>query len=109
MKKSLNPTLVYVLSILGLLCCCLGGLGIFLSGPAFYIAHTKVKDAQLNPEDYDGDINAMNTAKIIALVVFILNVVLLIRFIYVISTNDWEEIMEQSRVLMEEYQKNSGN
>tara|TARA_R110002012_G_scaffold284768_3_gene475687 strand:- start:1273 stop:1602 length:330 start_codon:yes stop_codon:yes gene_type:complete len=109
MKKSLNPTLVYILSILGLLCCCLGGLGIFLSGPAFYIAHTKVKDAQLNPEDYDGDINAMNTAKIIALVVFILNVVLLIRFIYIISTNDWEEIMEQSRVLMEEYQRNSGN
>ena len=109
MKKSLNPTLVYVLSIIGLLCCCIAGSGIFLSAPAFYIAHTKVKNAQLNPDDYEGDINAMNTAKIIALVVLIINVIMIIRVIYVLSTNDWDAIMEQSRELMEEYQKNSGN
>ena len=69
----------------------------------------KVKDAQLNPDDYEGDINAMNTAKIIALVVLIINVIMVIRVIYVLSTNDWDAIMEQSRILMEEYQKNSGN
>ena len=80
-----------------------------MSAPAFYIAHTKVKDAQLNPDDYEGDINAMNTAKIIALVVLIINVIMVIRVIYVLSTNDWDAIMEQSRILMEEYQKNSGN
>ena len=37
MKKQLNTTLTYALSIIGLLCCCFGGLGFLLSGPAFLI------------------------------------------------------------------------
>ena len=49
MKKQLNTTLIYVLSILGLLCCCFGGLGFLLSGPAYLMAHNKVKDASENP------------------------------------------------------------
>ena len=49
MKKQLNTTLIYVLSISGLLCCCIWGLGLFLSGPAFLIAHGKVKDYEQNP------------------------------------------------------------
>jgi hypothetical protein len=32
MKKQLNTTLIYVLSIFGLLCCCFGGFGFLLSG-----------------------------------------------------------------------------
>lgn len=59
MKKSLNTSLIYILSIFGLLCCCFGGLGMFLSGPAALIANKKVKDAQLNPEGYEGDLKAM--------------------------------------------------
>jgi len=35
MKKKLNPTLIYVLSILGFLCCCVGGS--FLGIPAYFI------------------------------------------------------------------------
>ncbi len=102
MKKKLNPTLVYVLSIAGFLCCCLGGA--FLSVPAFFIAHKKVKDAELNPDDYEGDINAMKTAKTVALVSAIIGVLVLIRVIYVLATQDmdefrqvWEEAMEQAR------------
>jgi len=52
MKKSLNTTLIYVLSILGLLCCCFAGLGFLLSGPAYLIANKKLKEAQLNPDGY---------------------------------------------------------
>jgi len=108
MKKQLNPTLVYVLSVIGLLCCCFGGLGFLLSGPAFFIANSKIKDAQLNPDDYEGDIKQMETAKIVALIVLIINVLNLINVIYQISTVGWDEMMEQSRQIMEEYQSQQG-
>jgi hypothetical protein len=68
MEKKLNSTIVYVLSILGFLCCCFGGLGFILAGIAFYIAHTKLKEAYDDPENYE-KIEGMKTAKIVALVV----------------------------------------
>ena len=74
MKKQLNTTLTYVLSIIGLLCCCFGGLGFLLSGPAFLIARNKIKDATQNPDEFDGNFKAMNTAKIVALIILIINV-----------------------------------
>ena len=86
MKKQLNTTLIYILSITGLLCCCFGGLGFLLSGTAFLVAYNKVKDATENPENYEGNINAMNTAKTIALVILIINV---LYFIYVIYASSW--------------------
>ena len=84
MKKQLNTTFIYVLSIIGLLCCCFGGLGFLLSGPAYLVAHNKVKDATQNPDDYEGNINAMNTAKTIALVILIINLLCFIYIIYVL-------------------------
>lgn len=104
MKKKLNPTLTYVLSIVGLFCCCFGGLGLLLSAPAYFIANNKIKDAQLNPDDYEGDTNAMNTAKIVALVITIINVLYLIYTIYQISVVGWDEMMEQSREMMRQYE-----
>ena len=104
MKKQLNPTLVYVLAILGFLCCCFGGVGFILAGIAYYIAHTKIKDAVQNPDDYEGNINAMNTAKIVALVILIINLAYLLWTIYRIYTIGWDEIMEQSKEMMEQWQ-----
>jgi|TARA_B110000967_G_C18723480_1_gene478867 hypothetical protein len=107
MKKQLNTTLTYVLSILGLLCCCFGGLGLFLSGPAFLIAHNKVKDATENPDDYEGDLNAMNTAKTIALVVLIINVLYFIYAIYVLFSGGYDEVFEKWNEMMLEIKNNS--
>ncbi|MBN4057931.1 hypothetical protein JYT34_00640 [Olleya sp. AH-315-K02] len=106
MKKQLNPTLVYVLAILGFLCCCFGGLGFILSGIAFYIAQKKIKDASLNPDDYEGSLSAMNTAKIVALVILIINLTYFVMTIYRIYTVGWDEIMEQSGKMMEQWQVN---
>ena len=106
MKKQLNPTIIYVLAILGLLCCCFGGLGFILAGIAYYIALSKIKDAHLNPENYEGNINAMNTAKIVALVILIINLAYFAFTIYKISTIGWDELMEQSRDMMEQMQQN---
>ena len=102
MKKSLNTTLVYLLSIIGLLCCCFGGLGILLSGPAYLIANKKVKDAQLNPEDYEGSLNAMQTAKTVALIVLIINLLHLIWVVYSLATGDFTEIQDEWQKIMEE-------
>ncbi|WP_111307570.1 CCC motif membrane protein [Confluentibacter sediminis] len=104
-QQKLNPTIVYVLAILGFLCCCFGGLGFILSGIAFIIAYSKLKDAQVNPENYTPEsIKAMNTAKIVALITLIINILYLAATIYKIYTIGWDEMMEQSRQIMEQYQ-----
>jgi len=106
-QQKLNPTIVYILAILGLLCCCIGGFGFILAGIAFIIANSKLKAANMNPENYDASsVKAMNTAKIVALVILIINIVYLILTIYQISTIGWNEMMEQSREMMEQWQQN---
>ncbi|MBK87122.1 MAG: hypothetical protein CMC86_08030 [Flavobacteriaceae bacterium] len=102
MKKSLNTTLVYVLSILGLLCCCVGGLGLFLSGPAYLIANKKIKNAEENPDNYEGSVSAMSTAKTVALVILIINVIYLFYTIYVVTTGDFSEFQKEFEKAMEE-------
>ena len=100
-KQQLNPTLVYVLAILGLLCCCIGGAGFIPAGIAFFIATSKLKEAQANPENFD-NVSAMKTAKTVALVILVINLLYLANTIYQISTVGWDEMMEQSRQMMEE-------
>jgi Trk-type K+ transport system membrane component len=102
-KQKLNSTIVYVLAILGFLCCCFGGVGFIFAGIAFFMAQSKLKEAYANPENYE-NIEGMKTAKIVALVVLIINLLYLIRIIYVISTVGWDEMMEQSRQMMEQFQ-----
>ncbi|GGH47936.1 Interferon-induced transmembrane protein [Mangrovimonas yunxiaonensis] len=107
-QQKLNPTLVYVLSILGLLCCCFGGLGFILAGIAFFVAKSNLKKAQLAPESYDpGSVKAMNTAKIVALIILAINVLYFVATIYRIATVGWDEIMEQSQQMMEQWQQQS--
>jgi hypothetical protein len=103
--QKLNPTIVYILAILGLLCCCFGGLGFILAGIAFVIANSKLNAVKANPENYDtASVKSMNTAKIVALVILIINILYLAKAIYTISTVGLDEIMEQSRQMMEQWQ-----
>ena len=105
MKKQLNTTLIYVLSIIGLLCCCFGGLGILLSGPAYFIANKKIKDAELNPDDYEGNLKSLKTAKTVALIVSIICAITLLFNIYDLSTGGWERRQEFFKDFMEGYQQ----
>ena len=107
MKKQLNTTLTYVLSIIGLLCCCFGGLGFLLSGPGFLIAHNKLKDATQNPDDYEGNFKAMNTAKIIALIILIINVLYLVYNLYIYFSGGYEDAFQEFQEAMKEFEKNS--
>ena len=104
-QQKLNPTIVYVLAIIGFLCCCIGGIGFIFAGIAFFIAQNKLKEAAQNPQDYIPEsIKAMNTAKIVALVILIINVVYLLMTIYRIYTVGWDEIMRQSEEMMQQWQ-----
>ena len=107
MKKELNTTFIYILSITGLLCCCFGGLGFLVSGPAYLVAHNKVKDATQNPDNYEGNINAMNTAKTIALVILIINLLCFIYIIYVLFSGGYDIFIEEFNAAMEEAKRNA--
>ncbi|NND78781.1 MAG: DUF4190 domain-containing protein [Maribacter sp.] len=101
-QKLPNSTLIIVLGIFGYLCCCFAGLGIIPSTIAFYLAIKSEKIFGENPELYD-NIKLIKTGKIVALIAMILSAIVLIRWIYVISTGDWDAMMEQSREILEQY------
>ncbi|WP_439132183.1 CCC motif membrane protein [Polaribacter sp.] len=104
--KKLNTTLIYVLSSISLLCCCLAGLGILLAIPSFIIANKKLKEAETSPEDYEADdIKAMKTAKTFALVALGINGAYFLYNIYFFSTTDWDTYMEEIKTRMEQYQQ----
>jgi uncharacterized membrane protein YqhA len=104
-KQKLNTTLIYVLSILGFLCCCFFGLGIIPSGIAFFISNKQLKEAYADHENYE-NIEAMKTAKIVALVVFIINILMVLRVIFVLSTVGYDGIIEQINEAMEQARQN---
>lgn len=96
-KQKLNATIVYILAILGFLCCCFGGLGFIFAGIAFFIAHSKLKEAYENPENYE-NIEGMKTAKIVALIVLIINILFITLIIYKIyELGGWEAFVEKFR------------
>lgn len=80
--QKLNTTLVYILSIIGFLCCCLG-FGWILSLIGFLKANKDLKKANENPDNYE-NINAMKTAKTIALISLIISGLIGLYIIYVV-------------------------
>ncbi|RKN76766.1 MULTISPECIES: CCC motif membrane protein [Ulvibacterium] len=101
-QKLPNATLILVLGIFGYVCCCFAGIGIIPSAIAFIMARKSEKIYAENPELYD-NISQIKTGKIVALIALILSALVAIRWIYVISTGDWDAILEQSREMMEQY------
>ncbi len=100
-QKLPNGTMIIVLGILGYLCCCFAGIGIIPSAIAFFMAKKSEKMYAENPELYD-NASQIKTGKIIALIAVILNILIIIRWIYVFATggmdaieNIWSEAMEQ--------------
>lgn len=101
-KQKLNTTLIYILSIVSLICCFCAGSGFIPSGIAYFIAKSKTKEYLDNPEAYE-NAEAMKTAKTIALIALVINILYLLFTVYRIYTIGWDELMEQSRNMMESY------
>lgn len=98
-QKLQYQTLIYVLAISGLLCCCIAGSGMLPAGIAYYIAHSELKKYTQNPDTYDNQ-DSIYTGKIIALIVFIINVLYFSYTLYQIYTIGWDTLMQQSEALM---------
>ncbi|APQ18399.1 CCC motif membrane protein [Maribacter hydrothermalis] len=101
-QKLPNATLILVLGIAGYLCCCFAGIGIIPAGIAFYLATKSEKIYKVNPESYD-NYQQIKTGKIVSLIALILSALMLIRFVYVITTSDWDMLMEQQQEIMEQW------
>lgn len=101
-QKLPNAVASIVLGILGFLCCCILGSGIVPAGIAFFLAKKSEKLNAENPELYD-NYSQIKTAKIIAIIAIALNVLMIIRTIYVISTVGWDEMIEQSKQMQEQW------
>lgn len=101
-KQKLNTTVVYILSTFGLICCCVGGLGFIPSGIGYFLAHNKLTQYHANPEEFENP-KGMQTAKIIAIVVLLINLAYLAFTIYRIYTIGWDNLLEQSREMMDQW------
>lgn len=100
-EKLPNGTMIIVLGILGYLCCCLAGLGIIPSAIAYFMATKAEKIYAENPEGYD-NAGQIKTGKIVALIAVILNVLMIVRWIYVFATGGMEAIQEAISQMQEQ-------
>ena len=96
-------TLVYVLAVIGLPLCCCAGVGVIPSAIGYFIAKTELQKYYDYPVKYSNQDN-IYTGKIISLVVLIINLLYIALTIYNIYTIGWDNLMEQSKQMMEQYQ-----
>ncbi|GGW61917.1 hypothetical protein DFQ11_102480 [Winogradskyella epiphytica] len=106
-QKLPNATISLVLAILSLIaCCCTSGIGgVILSGIALFLANKDEKKYAENPEWYT-NFSQVKTAKIIAIISLVLSLIILAVYIYMLSTGQYEQMMEQYMEMIEEMQKN---
>jgi hypothetical protein len=65
--QKLNTTLVYILSVIGIICCCAYGLGTVAAIIAIVIASQELKKFNATPEAYSNG-SAMKSARIFAII-----------------------------------------
>ncbi|MFT6096445.1 MAG: hypothetical protein ACJAXY_002584 [Nonlabens sp.] len=79
--KKLNTTLVYILSVAGLLCCWLYGIGTIAAIIALVVASKELNKYNTNPDEYVNG-KTMKTAKTVAIVSLVVSLIGLSIFIY---------------------------
>lgn len=104
-QKLPNVTMVIVLSIIGLLCCCIAGVpGILFGGIGLMLALKDEKLYQANPESYS-NYSQLKTAKILAIIALAIGVLYLAYTFFSISQmGGWEAYMEKVNEMVEQYQ-----
>ena len=102
-EKLEYETLIFILAIIGFPLCCCAGIGAIPAGIAFYIANNELKKCYERTDPYVNQ-NNIYTGKIISLIILVINILYLIYTVHTIYTVGWDELTEQSKVLMEQYQ-----
>ncbi|ARN79325.1 hypothetical protein BST97_02025 [Nonlabens spongiae] len=91
--QKLNTTAVYILSVVGILCCCIG-LGTIAAIIALIIAINQLKKYEADPSLYSNG-KAMKNAKVVAIISLIISVIGLISVIaFFAQFNDTCEFIE---------------
>ena len=103
-KQKLDTTPIYILSVLGLLCCCFLGFGIIPSTISLFLSNKQYNTAIADYENYE-NIDAMKAARIVSLVVFIINLIMIIRVIYVFSTIGYDGVLEIYNETLQQYEQ----
>jgi hypothetical protein len=106
-QKLPNAVISLILAILSFIgCCCTSGIGgIILSGIALFLTKKDEKKYAENPDLYD-NFSQVKTAKIIAIISLVLSVILLGIYIYLVSTGQYDEMMQEYMRMVEEMQQN---
>ncbi len=96
--QKLNTTAVYLLSIAGFICCCVG-LGWIPALIGFLMANSALKKYNLDPSQYENG-KAMKTARTVALIALIISLLFVVGIIIFILSFDsecqfWDWYMEQ--------------
>lgn len=104
-QKLPNVTIVIVLSIIGLVCCCFAGVpGILFGGIGLILALKDEKLYKENPEGYS-NYSQLKTAKILAIVALAIGVLYVAYTFFSISQmGGWEAYMEKVNEMVEQYQ-----
>ncbi len=84
-----------------LLCWCYGVLGLILATVAIIIAGNSKKLYDQNPENYS-NYGSLKTGKIIAIIGLVLNILILLFFIWAISKVGWDVIQSGDEELIRE-------
>jgi len=103
-QKLPNVTIVIVLSIIGLVCCCVAGIpGILFGGIGLILALKDEKLYKENPNDYS-NYSQLKTAKILAIVALAIGVLYLAYTFFQISQmGGWDAYMEQVQEISEQW------
>ncbi len=101
-QKLPNETAIIILSIFGIVCCWCFGLGLIPSVIALVLALKAQKLYRENPDLYVNS-STIKTGKILAIIGIVLGLYSIGSVIYQITTIGFDEMMEQSRELMEQY------
>ncbi len=107
-QKLPNATISLILGILSFIgCCCTSGFGgVILSGIALFLAKKDEKTYAENPEQYE-NYGQVKTAKIVAIIGLVLSLITIAVYFYMISTGQYDELMEQYEKMIEEMQQNN--
>lgn len=105
-QKLPNATISMVLAILSFVgCCCTSGFGgVILAGIALFLTKKDEKTYASDPELYD-NFQLVKTAKIIAIISLVISIIFVGIYIYLVSTGQYDEMMEQYMEMLENMQQ----
>ena len=104
-QKLPNATISLILGILAFIgCCCTSGFGgVVLSGIALFLAKKDEKTYAENPDMYM-NYGQVKTAKIIAIIGLVLSLIIIAIYLYMVSTGQYDDFMENYKEIIEEMQ-----